>query len=231
MDHAAFAKMVNDYVCGLSEDEIGEAEKVLREMQNARYTEEIRDKTLPGAYENSYIRWPRCFEAVCPENGKEFQLRVLGTDSIKGGTYENRKEIIPPVDCSYWLQFPFGCCQYRILVGNREIVEPWIIQGHRYDAYLKNLKQGVKGSSDPEAIGSLQARPVLVLCDAGENGLSAGDRFRIGEEEFTVLSRRLAVKTAGTGMECPYPQNINGCIRVWYRKLIKSNRNAISEEA
>ena len=222
MDHAAFAKMVNDYVCGLSEEEIGEAEKVLRDMQNARYTEEIRDKRLPGVYENSYIKWPHYFEAVCPDSGKAFQLRVLGADSIKGETCESIKDIIPPAGCSFWVHYPCNSFPYKIMIGDRETINTWGDTYRRYGEYLENLKFGRTMSSDPEAIRSLQVRPVLILCDARENGLSAGSRFMIGEEEFTVLSRRLAVKTAGTGRECPYERNIQDCLRAWYVNLTKN---------
>lgn len=67
MDHADFVKMVEDYVCGLSEDEIEEAEKVLRDMQNARYTEDIRDTSLPGEYENSYKPFGKAFRELAED--------------------------------------------------------------------------------------------------------------------------------------------------------------------
>jgi len=126
------------------------------------------------------------------------KIKIIGATILSAYEYYRQKENIPECSCVWWV------------INN----------------YLISKKRKLPASSFSSEKAYI--RPVLIMEDASEAGLSIGDSFEIKGDSFFVLTNNIALKTECLDVCCAYGSTeyktsaVKPYVDSWYEKLITS---------
>lgn len=221
MDRDELIKEIKEAAGTFSEEELQEVEKTLLGLRKEQYRKESEEMILPYCYRRSREN-PHDFTIRLPEKEGSRLLPVTGVWFLSETDYERMKNIIPRAGTSWWL----GSNNFGIPVACLEGTEVFVTGINGSNRFRDRIQFRIGGELK-EFCGGIRLRPVLILSDAKACGLSGGDRFFIGEEEFLVLSRRLALCVRSVGPEIYAFSKAADLMNEWYEIMIRND----SEEA